>query len=63
MPINENECEQRTELVCDGRVALCRCWQSKKFPLCDGSHRQWNEDHNDHVGPIIVTPVQESGEV
>lgn len=25
----------------NGAVALCRCWKSKKFPLCDGSHRVW----------------------
>ena len=32
------------------KVALCRCWQSKKFPLCDGSHRQDNRSQ----GPVIV---------
>ncbi|MCP8352295.1 CDGSH iron-sulfur domain-containing protein [Candidatus Synchoanobacter obligatus] len=32
------------------KVALCRCWQSKRFPLCDGSHRKLNTTQ----GPIIV---------
>ena len=32
------------------KVALCRCWRSKKFPLCDGSHRQDNHSQ----GPVIV---------
>ncbi|WP_324717925.1 CDGSH iron-sulfur domain-containing protein [Carboxydochorda subterranea] len=31
------------------RVALCRCFQSKKFPLCDGTHRDVPGK-----GPVIV---------
>lgn len=31
-------------------VALCRCWKSKKFPYCDGSHRELD----DSKGPVIV---------
>lgn len=31
------------------RVALCRCFQSKKFPLCDGTHRDIPGK-----GPVIV---------
>ena len=37
------------------RIALCRCWQSKKFPYCDGSHRAYCETTDDTLGPIIVT--------
>ena len=25
------------------KIALCRCWKSKKFPYCDGSHREYNQ--------------------
>ena len=34
------------------KVALCRCYGSKQFPLCDGTHRQ-------HPGkaPVIVEAV------
>ena len=31
--------EDGTELVTDRRVALCRCGNSKRMPLCDNSHR------------------------
>lgn len=51
--INTEQHESRTKVqVKNGEtVALCRCWQSKKFPFCDGSHNKLNEDN---VGPIIV---------
>lgn len=40
---------------CDGKKAVyCRCWRSKKFPMCDGSHNQHNEVTGDNVGPLIV---------
>ena len=34
------------------KIALCRCYGSKKFPLCDGTHRE-------HPGkaPAIVEAV------
>jgi len=31
-------------------IALCRCWQSENFPLCDGSHK-YNEDEK---GPVVI---------
>ncbi len=31
------------------KVALCRCFGSKKFPLCDGTHRE-----HPGKGPVIV---------
>jgi CDGSH-type Zn-finger protein len=36
------------------KVVLCRCWRSKKFPYCDGSHNKHNDDTGDNVGPVIV---------
>ena len=34
-------------------VRICRCWQSKKFPYCDDSHKLLME-HGDSVGPFIA---------
>jgi len=40
---------------CDGKKqAMCRCWRSKAFPLCDGSHTLHNLVTGDNVGPLIV---------
>ncbi|KAM7449101.1 CDGSH iron-sulfur domain-containing protein 2 [Porites harrisoni] len=35
------------------KTAYCRCWKSKKFPLCDGSHNQHNKETGDNVGPLV----------
>lgn len=34
---------------------FCRCWKSKKFPYCDGSHAKHNTETGDNLGPLIVT--------
>ena len=39
-------------------VAFCRCWQSDKFPYCDGTHKKLNAE-GDKVGPVIVKAVAE----
>ncbi|MEN2497119.1 MAG: cisd1 protein [Marteilia pararefringens] len=39
------------------KVVLCRCWKSEKFPECDGTHLQHNEETGDNVGPAIVQVV------
>merc|ERR1719337_24686 len=33
---------------------FCRCWKSKKFPYCDGSHNKHNQVTGDNVGPLII---------
>lgn len=39
-----------------GKIApVCRCWQSKKFPLCDGSHNAFNKATGSNVGPLVVS--------
>ena len=37
-----------------GKVAFCRCWRSKTFPLCDGSHSVWNQESGDNIGPLVL---------
>ena len=53
MTLNQQH-DEREEIVVEGRVALCRCWQSSRFPYCDGAHRQYNAEHGDRLGPVIV---------
>ncbi|XP_059144183.1 CDGSH iron-sulfur domain-containing protein 2 homolog A-like [Physella acuta] len=36
------------------KIAFCRCWRSKKFPLCDGSHNKHNDETRDNVGPLLL---------
>ena len=36
------------------KVAYCRCWQSESG-LCNGSHKKWNEENGDNLGPVVVT--------
>ena len=37
------------------KVAFCRCWKSKTFPYCDGSHRQIKpHDNEGPLGPVVV---------
>ncbi|KAF7488946.1 CDGSH iron-sulfur domain-containing protein 1 [Sarcoptes scabiei] len=38
----------------DKKTVFCRCWKSKKFPYCDGSHAKHNEQCSDNVGPLII---------
>ena len=54
MTLNNEGHPAREEIVLKDKVAICRCWQSKRFPFCDGSHHQFNQDNADSVGPIIV---------
>merc|ERR1712221_12929 len=36
------------------KAVYCRCWKSKKFPFCDGSHAKHNTETGDNVGPLII---------
>merc|ERR1712062_46574 len=31
-----------------------RCWKSKSFPYCDGSHNAHNKKTGDNTGPLII---------
>ncbi|XP_064550020.1 CDGSH iron-sulfur domain-containing protein 2 homolog [Drosophila montana] len=36
------------------KAAFCRCWKTKNWPYCDGSHAEHNKNTGDNVGPIVV---------
>jgi CDGSH-type Zn-finger protein len=38
------------ELEPGERVSLCRCFQSREFPFCDGTHKQLPGNQ----GPVVV---------
>uniref|UniRef100_A0AC35U2J2 JmjC domain-containing protein n=1 Tax=Rhabditophanes sp. KR3021 TaxID=114890 RepID=A0AC35U2J2_9BILA len=54
----KKDCEKVVDIVdaegLKGKSAFCRCWKSKKFPYCDGSHNAHNKENSDNVGPVIV---------
>lgn len=37
------------------KCVICRCWQSAKFPLCDGAHAKHNKLTGDNIGPVVIT--------
>jgi CDGSH-type Zn-finger protein len=37
------------------KCVVCRCWQSAKFPLCDGTHAKHNKLTGDNLGPVVIT--------
>uniref|UniRef100_A0A1A9VVV1 CDGSH iron-sulfur domain-containing protein 2 homologue n=1 Tax=Glossina austeni TaxID=7395 RepID=A0A1A9VVV1_GLOAU len=36
------------------KAAFCRCWKSKNWPYCDGSHGEHNKKTGDNVGPVVI---------
>ncbi|XP_063376893.1 CDGSH iron-sulfur domain-containing protein 2 homolog [Cydia fagiglandana] len=36
------------------KAVLCRCWKTKNWPYCDGTHASHNKETGDNVGPAIV---------
>mmetsp|Transcript_7976 Transcript_7976/g.14164 ORF Transcript_7976/g.14164 Transcript_7976/m.14164 type:complete len:92 (-) Transcript_7976:175-450(-) len=48
------EMKEVKEMKPGDKASYCRCWASKKFPLCDGSHNAHNKEAGDNIGPIVV---------
>ena len=42
-------------LIPGEKVAFCRCFQSKMFPFCDGTHRTLDSE----VGPLKIEVLKE----
>jgi CDGSH-type Zn-finger protein len=42
------------EVTVGKKAAVCRCWKSKKHPLCDGSHGAYNKETGSSIGPLVV---------
>ncbi|ENN79983.1 CDGSH iron-sulfur domain-containing protein 2 homolog [Dendroctonus ponderosae] len=40
------------------KAVFCRCWKSKNWPYCDGSHAAHNKETGDNLGPVIVKKPQ-----
>jgi len=40
------------------KAAFCRCWKTKNWPYCDGSHGEHNKECNDNAGPVVVSRKQ-----
>ncbi|KAG5177172.1 CDGSH iron sulfur domain-containing protein 1 [Tribonema minus] len=48
------EIEELPSCKKNGTAVFCRCWKSKNFPYCDGSHATHNRETGDNVGPLII---------
>uniref|UniRef100_UPI00358FABA8 CDGSH iron-sulfur domain-containing protein 2A-like isoform X2 n=1 Tax=Myxine glutinosa TaxID=7769 RepID=UPI00358FABA8 len=46
--------EIHVEDLREAKKCYCRCWRSKTFPVCDGSHNRHNEETGDNVGPLVI---------
>ncbi|CAO1428061.1 unnamed protein product [Diamesa tonsa] len=40
------------------KAAFCRCWKTKNWPYCDGSHGEHNKSCGDNTGPVVVSRKQ-----
>jgi CDGSH-type Zn-finger protein len=51
----------RMRAEANAKVFVCRCGQSKKFPICDGSHHAVNRATNTRVEPFLLTKETNNG--
>eukprot|EP00187_Rhodella_violacea_P006477 CAMPEP_0174885488 /NCGR_PEP_ID=MMETSP0167-20121228/737_1 /TAXON_ID=38298 /ORGANISM="Rhodella maculata, Strain CCMP736" /LENGTH=99 /DNA_ID=CAMNT_0016121067 /DNA_START=15 /DNA_END=314 /DNA_ORIENTATION=- len=54
-PDAEKEAKAIKEVKAGEKFPVCRCWKSKKFPMCDGSHNAWNKENGDNIGPLVIS--------
>lgn len=56
--------EIMSKVQAGAKVSICRCYKSKKFPYCDGSHVKHNEETGDNIAPAVLTaglPAEKRG--
>jgi len=52
--MNISQCPSDIEELGTSRLNLCRCQQSKNFPVCDGTHERFNRETNSNITPILI---------
>ena len=57
--LDSRKVTHRLTIVPGQKLVLCRCWKSKKFPICDGLHGTHNRECGDNLGPVVVTAEAE----
>merc|ERR1711907_430109 len=44
-----------TKFAEGGEVKMCRCFGSKNFPYCDGTHVELNKQGISNAGPLVIS--------
>jgi len=50
--------EELSNCCQDGEKKFCRCFASKSFPFCDGSHVALNKEGITNAGPLVIKKVK-----
>ena len=53
-----SQLDTNTKLCGVHKIALCRCAQSKHYPLCDSTHQVFNRETNSDIQPLLIQIVE-----